>query len=229
MTMFLVLVSCDGALCLPSLSPHLPFFHSLCHCIRDATLGAGQEKKLAGGKGASDSLLSSPDRSERHCILSHFCTLRVSWVKKTREAVCRRHLQIPVFIKIDCGAHIKSTFLCFLPMLVHGGACTLSEHSSGAQEGEPGTQRSQPQHLVPHGSCCMIASSLLSSLCCRTNSYGELDFVSCSPRLRSCFPKRSRAITHVLTPLHARPSLPRLVTAEQARQLLPNLQRDADV
>lgn len=65
--------------------------------------------------------------------------VRVSWVKKNREAVCRRHLQIPVFIKIDCGAHIKSTFLCFLPVLVHGGACTLSEHSSGAQEGEPGT------------------------------------------------------------------------------------------
>lgn len=50
-----------------------------------------------------------------------------------------------------------------------------------------------------------------------------------APDFAAVFLSAAHAITRVPTPLHARPSLPRLVTAEQVRQLLPNLQRDADV
>lgn len=74
-----------------------------------------------------------------HHVLSHFCYLKGLLGKKAREAIHRLYQQIPVFTKIDCGAHIKSPFLWFLLVLVHGGACTLSECNYGAQEGKPGT------------------------------------------------------------------------------------------
>lgn len=116
-----------------SLPSFTSFFHSLCHCIRDATLGAGQEKKLARGKGASTCLLSSPAEPSRiyqRCIMYYHIsvTLSVSWVKKPEKpssgCTCRSHS-----IKIDCGVHVKSLFLWLLPVLVQcqtGGYNSMS-------------------------------------------------------------------------------------------------------
>lgn len=119
------------------------FFHSLCHCIRDTTLGAGQEKNLTGGKGAGTSSLSSADKPSRihpRCIMYYhiFVTLRVSQVKKPEKPssgyTCRSHSSLKLI-----AHNVTLSLLAAWAGAMPNRWISLSECSYSAWEGKPGT------------------------------------------------------------------------------------------
>jgi len=123
MTIFLAFVPSDRALCLRSLSPHLPL-SSTASAIASGMQSLEQDRRRNLPEGRALVLpcflhqmyLPGYIRDASHTI--PFLLPQGSLDKKAREAIHRLYLQIPVFIKIDCGAHMKSPFLWFLPALV---------------------------------------------------------------------------------------------------------------
>lgn len=84
---------------------------------------------------------------------------------------------------------------------------------------------SQPQ-LFLCGSCCIIASSSLSSFLCRTTAMKSWILFHAPPDFVVWFPEEAQLVLsyHVPMPLCAYPSVLILVTAEHVGQRLPNLQ-----